>query len=78
MRKRLPPQYRECVDVRLLGEAPVDLVVFETGPGSVVSLADLQKALEPTHEWVSRGLQALGARSVRGDLRGDLASGSDG
>jgi len=43
--KRLPPRLRACVDVGVLGQEPVDLVVFETGEGHVVTSKALQKAL---------------------------------
>jgi hypothetical protein len=45
--QRLPKRLRSCVDVGALGEGPVDLVVFETGEGHVVTSKDLDKALEP-------------------------------
>jgi hypothetical protein len=44
--KRLPPRYRACVDVALLGRKPVDLLVFQTGENHVVDSTDLRKALE--------------------------------
>jgi len=43
--KRLPQRFRGCVDIRLLGTEPVDLIVFKTGEGHVVSSKDLRKAL---------------------------------
>ena len=43
--KRLPPRFRACVDVGVLGRAAVDLIVFEPGEGHVVTSKDLQKAL---------------------------------
>jgi hypothetical protein len=44
--KRLPPRFRSCVDVGVLGAEPIDLVVFETGEGHVVTSRDLRKALD--------------------------------
>ena len=43
--KRLPPRFRSCVDVGVLGKDAVDLVVFEPGEGHVVTSSDLRRAL---------------------------------
>jgi hypothetical protein len=59
MLKRLPPRLRVCVDVGVLGQEPVDLVVFETGEGHVVTSKDLQKALAQRAESGAR-LVAVG------------------
>ena len=29
--KRLPQRFRACIDIGVLGQDPVDLVIFETG-----------------------------------------------
>ena len=42
---RLPRRYRTIVDIAALGADPIDLLVFETGRGHVVTLDDLAKAL---------------------------------
>ena len=42
---RLPQRYRTIVDIAALGVDPIDLLVFETGDGHVVTLEDLAKAL---------------------------------
>ena len=42
---RLPQRYRTIVDIAALGADPIDLLVFETGEGHVVTLEDLAKAL---------------------------------
>ena len=42
---RLPQRYRTMVDIAALGADPIDLIVFESGDGQVVSLEDLAKAL---------------------------------
>jgi hypothetical protein len=42
---RLPQRYRAIVDIASLGADPIDLLVFETGEGHVVTLEDLAKAL---------------------------------
>jgi hypothetical protein len=43
--KGLPPRFRACVDVGVLGRDPVYLVVFAPGDGQVVTSKDLRKAL---------------------------------
>ena len=43
--QRLPKRFRSCVDIGTLGEGPVDLLVFETGEGHVVTSKDLKRAL---------------------------------
>ena len=43
---RLPARFRSIVDRRALSTKPVDLLIFETGEGHVVTLKDLRKALE--------------------------------
>jgi hypothetical protein len=57
--KRLPSRFRELVNVNLLGKLPVDLMVFEAGKGSIVTLKDLQKALNSRVESVLK-LVAVG------------------
>lgn len=57
--KRLPQRFRSCVDVGALGKDPVDLVIFETGDGHVVSSKDLRKALDRRADSSSR-LVAIG------------------
>ena len=57
--QRLPKRFRSCVDIGALGEAPVDLVVFETGEGHVVTSKDLNRALEPRADSSAR-LVAVG------------------
>jgi len=42
---RLPQRYRTIVNIAALGAGPIDLLVFETGAGHVVTLEDLKKAL---------------------------------
>jgi hypothetical protein len=42
---RLPQRYRTIVDIAALGADPIDLLVFETDEGHVVTLEDLAKAL---------------------------------
>jgi hypothetical protein len=42
---RLPLRYRTIVGIAALGADLIDLIVFETGLGHVVSLADLSEAL---------------------------------
>ena len=42
---RLPQRYRTIVNIAALGAGPIDLLVFETGEGHVVTLEDLKKAL---------------------------------
>ena len=42
---RLPQRYRTIVDIAALGAGPIDLLVFETGEGHVVTLEDFAKAL---------------------------------
>ena len=42
---RLPLRYRTIVNIAALGTGPIDLLVFETGEGHVVTLEDLAKAL---------------------------------
>ena len=42
---RLPQRYRTMVGIAALGTDPIDLLVFETGEGHVVTLEDLAKAL---------------------------------
>jgi hypothetical protein len=42
---RLPQRYRTMVDIASLGADPIDLIVFESGEGQVVTLDDLAKAL---------------------------------
>jgi hypothetical protein len=37
---------REVVEYGLIGNAPIDLIVFEPGDGHVVSSSDLQRALQ--------------------------------
>jgi hypothetical protein len=57
--KRLPPRFRGCVDVGLLGSEPVDLLIFETGEGHVVNSKDLRRALDARVESSGR-LVAVG------------------
>src|SRR5439155_24851423 len=57
--KRVPPRFRACVDVGALGNAAVDLVIFETGEGHVVTSKDLRKALTQRGESSAR-LVAVG------------------
>ena len=45
--QRLPKRFRSCVDISALGDGSVDLLVFETGEGHVVTSKDLNRALEP-------------------------------
>ena len=42
---RLPLRYRTIVGIAALGADPLDLLVFETGEGHVVTSDDLAKAL---------------------------------
>jgi hypothetical protein len=42
---RLPHRYRTVVAIAALGDGPIDLLVFETGEGHVVTSEDLGKAL---------------------------------
>jgi hypothetical protein len=42
---RLPQRYRTIVDIAALGAGPINLLVFETGEGHVVTLENLAKAL---------------------------------
>jgi hypothetical protein len=42
---RLPHRYRTIVAIAALGAGPIDLLVFETGEGHVVTSEDLAKAL---------------------------------
>jgi hypothetical protein len=56
---RLPQRYRTIVDIAALGDDPIDLLVFETGEGHVVTLEDLAKALSGI-ERPSMRLAAIG------------------
>jgi hypothetical protein len=56
---RLPQRYRTIVDIAALGADPIDLLVFETGEGHVVTLEDLAKALSGI-ERPSMRLAAIG------------------
>lgn len=56
---RLPQRYRTMVGIAALGTDPIDLLVFETGEGHVVTLDDLAKALSGV-ERPSMRLAAIG------------------
>jgi hypothetical protein len=43
--KRVPSRYRSLLDASVLSGAPVDVLVFETGSGHVVTMKDLARAL---------------------------------
>lgn len=43
--RRLPPQYRDCISLPLLGDQPFDLMIFEPSSSKVVCSKDLQRAL---------------------------------
>jgi hypothetical protein len=42
---RLPLRYRTIVNIAALGAGPIDLLIFDTGEGHVVTVGDLEKAL---------------------------------
>jgi 3'-phosphoadenosine 5'-phosphosulfate sulfotransferase (PAPS reductase)/FAD synthetase len=48
--KRLPSRFREHVNANILGKLPVDLMVFEAGKDTIVTLKNLQKAIDSRGE----------------------------
>lgn len=74
--QRLPPRFRKCVNLGLLSSQPVDLLVFESGEGKIVTSIDLQSALgslaKPSPQWMAVG-EGFTREAMRdGALKGGL------